>query len=181
MKKTRKGVKSREPNGRPQRERHDSPTEVRRLRDAALSGMRDPEWGTELGRLFLVGKVTPEEFAAGKRWAKLSAAYSIALQSPAPDPQAMNPEGGGQTCPPDPDSHEGRAEAERHRRAKEAYLTADAALLLLGSPRHRAVKMVCDRNQPLSDYQQLLDLKAGLFGLSERWNLTSVSKSPNVR
>lgn len=181
MKRTRKGVKAREPNGRPQRERHESPAEVRRLRDAALSGMRDPEWGTELGRLFLVGKVTPQEFAAGKRWAKLSAAYSVALQSPAADPRAMNPEGGGQSHPPDADSHEGKAEAERHRRATEAYLSAEGALLEIGVARFYAVKVVCDRNETLCGYQQLRDLKAGLFGLSERWNLTSASKSPNVR
>lgn len=86
----RKAIAKREPNGRIQRDPPlPPPSEVRRLRDAALSGMRDPTWGTELGRLYLVGKITATMFAAGKRWGELASQYSQALCSPAPDPKAI--------------------------------------------------------------------------------------------
>ena len=76
----RKSLALREPNGRPQRPPElPPPSEVRRLRDAALSGMRDSTWGTELGRLYLVGKITATMFAAGKRWGELAVMYSQAL------------------------------------------------------------------------------------------------------
>ncbi len=53
---------AREPNGRRSRVLTRSapqfaPTEVKRLRDAALAGMQNPEWGSELGRLLLAGKL----------------------------------------------------------------------------------------------------------------------------
>jgi len=181
VKRKRKGVKAREPNGRPQRERYESPAEVRRLRDAALIGMRDPEWGTELGRLFLAGKLTAEEFAAGRHWAKLAAGYRTAMQSPSPDPKALDMDGGARGASADPDSEEGQAEAERHKRAKAAYLTADANLLLFGAKPHRAVRLVCERNEVLLDYQQLIDMKRGLCGLAAYWNLTPSRKSSHVR
>jgi hypothetical protein len=47
----RKSLARREPNGRVQCQEPDiSPGEVRRLRDAALRGLRDAEWASELGR-----------------------------------------------------------------------------------------------------------------------------------
>jgi hypothetical protein len=60
------------------------PTEVRRLAEAAASGLRDQAWGSQLGRLYLTGQLTSAQFAAGKRWHELSAAYSAACQAPLP-------------------------------------------------------------------------------------------------
>ena len=75
----RKHLAKREPNGKPQRERSGpSPTEISRLRDAALAGMKDPIWGTQLGILHLSGKLTTSQLAAGKRWAELARDYSAA-------------------------------------------------------------------------------------------------------
>lgn len=66
----------REPSGRLSRAAKkvvgaDSVNEIRRLREAALSGMRDPLWGTQIGRLFLEGKVTAAQFRAGRQWGEL--------------------------------------------------------------------------------------------------------------
>ena len=44
-----------------------APAELVRLRDAVARGLRDPMWGTELGRLFLEGKLTAEEYEAVKK------------------------------------------------------------------------------------------------------------------
>jgi hypothetical protein len=66
----------REPSGRLSRSARkllgaDSVNEIRRVREAALAGMRDPLWGTQLGRLFLEGKISGEQFRAGRNWAEL--------------------------------------------------------------------------------------------------------------
>ena len=59
-----------------------SPALVRRLRDQALNSVKDPEWGTELGRMFLFGKIEAPLYAAGKRWAGLAANYYRAIGAP---------------------------------------------------------------------------------------------------
>lgn len=52
-----------------------SPAQVRRLRDAALAKMLDPQWGTELGRQFLAGHFGAVEYAAGRKYWLLREAY----------------------------------------------------------------------------------------------------------
>ena len=103
----RKHLAKREPNGKPQRERSGpSPTEISRLRDAALAGMKDPIWGTQLGILHLSGKLTSSQLAAGKRWAELAADYSAATQSPKPPRSVALEASAGSAV--DPDSAKGR-------------------------------------------------------------------------
>jgi hypothetical protein len=63
----------REPNGRLSRSAKkllgsDSVNEIYRVRAAALSGAGDRRWGTQLGRLFLEGKITGEQYGAGMGW-----------------------------------------------------------------------------------------------------------------
>lgn len=70
----------REPSGRLSRSARkeigaDSVAEIRRVRAAAMAGMRDPIWGSELGRLFLSGKINAEQFRAGRQWAHLVARW----------------------------------------------------------------------------------------------------------
>lgn len=177
----RKSLAQREPNGRIQRDPAIPPaSEVRRLRDAALSGMRDPTWGTELGRLYLVGKITASMFAAGKRWAELATKYSQALCSPAPDPKALCLDrSGGES--PDPDSYEGRKEARRHERAVTSFLDAHAALKTASALSERLVRSICERDELLPGYESLLSLKRGLTELAGFWGLTDSSKSMSDR
>src|SRR5262249_5216639 len=76
---------ARDPNGRRARARNagdPAPAQVKRLRDAALAGLQSQEWGSELGRLFLAGKIGPELYAAGRRWGECVARYRAALGAP---------------------------------------------------------------------------------------------------
>lgn len=177
----RKSLAVREPNGRIQRDPPlPPPSEVRRLRDAALSGMRDPVWGTELGRLYLVGKITAGMYAAGKRWGELSSKYSQALCSPSPDPKAVCLDrSGGES--PDPDSYEGRREARRHERVVASFIDARAALVSTSAACERAVRSTCERNELLHGHESLLSLKRGLTVLTDFWGLTGSGKSMSDR
>lgn len=177
----RKSLAQREPNGRPQRDHHVLPaSEVRRLRDAALRGMRDPTWGTEIGRLYLVGKITATMFAAGKRWGELASMYSQALCSPSPDPKAICLDRMGGS-PKDPDSHEGRKEARRHQRAVTSFIDAHGVLKSTGNTSERIVRAMCERNEMLEGHQHLISLNAGLTALAWFWGLTDNGKSPSDR
>lgn len=176
----RKAMAQREPNGRIQRVRETAPSEVRRLRDAALSGMRDPLWGTELGRLYLVGKISSPMYAAGKRWGELSVKYSQALCGPCPDPKAVCfDRSGGES--PDPDSYEGRKEARRHERAVTSFIDAHAALKTASTAAERIVRSMCERNEMLLGHEGLIALGNGLSTLAGFWGLTDSRKSPSDR
>lgn len=177
----RKALARREPNGRIQRDPPlPPPSEVRRLRDAALSGMRDPTWGTELGRLYLVGKITATMYAAGKRWGEMASLYSQALQSPCPDPKAICFDRSGGTSP-DPDSHEGRREARRHERAVTSFIDAHAALKTHSAGSEIVVRSMCERNEMLPGHESLLRLTGGLSVLAGFWGLTDSRKSMSDR
>ena len=164
----RKHLAKREPNGKPQRERSGpSPTEISRLRDAALAGMKDPIWGTQLGILHLSGKLTSSQLAAGKRWADLARDYSAACQSPrAPKSVDIEPGGGS---PIDPDSAKGLREARRHSQIVHGYLGSLEALKRTGEAPRLAVRDVCEFNLfPVGSFQ-LAALRTGLQGLAAWW------------
>jgi len=175
----RKSLAQREPNGRVQRGPvvpEYSPSEVRRLRDAALTGMRDPLWGTELGRLYLVGKITSAMYAAGKRWGELSAMYTSALCSPSPDPKAVCfDRAGGES--PDPDSYEGRKQVRRHQRAVASFIDAHVALKTASLAAERIVRSMCERDEILIGHEALISLSSGLTTLAHFWGLTDSRKS----
>jgi len=170
----RKNLAQREPNGRAQRTAQlPAPSEVKRLRDAALAGMRDPLWGTEIGRLFLAGKITSTMFAAGKRWAELASQYSQALCSPAPDPKAISLERAPSSTSHDPDSPEGRKEARRHARAVASFVDAHIALKDHGPATARIVRATCERGETITGHQELIALTSGLDRLAQFWGLTN--------
>jgi hypothetical protein len=144
----RKSLAQREPNGRAQREPQlPAPSEVKRLRDAALAGMRDALWGTEIGRLYLASKITSTMFAAGKRWSELASQYSTALCSPAPDPKAISLDRSSTSHKIDPDSADGRREARRHARAVQSFVDAHVALKDHSRAAERIVRATCERGE----------------------------------
>lgn len=131
-----KGIRRREPSGRPSRAEEDvapPPTSAKRLRDAAIARMADPEWGTELGRLWLAGKVTAPQYQAGKRWWNVRENYLVAIGSPMPYPPAgmvavlAGPPGTAGEDPPI-GTKEGRRLREKRERAIAEYVGAVAAL-----------------------------------------------------
>ena len=167
----RKTLARREPNGQTKRSLRESagpsPTEISRLRDAALAGMKDPIWGTQLGILHLSGKLTNAQLAAGKRWAELARDYSTAQQSPKPPRSAALEASAGSAA--DPDSAKGAREARRHSQIVHGYLGALEALKRTGEIPRLAVRDVCEFNLfPVGSFQ-LAALRTGLQGLAAWW------------
>jgi hypothetical protein len=117
------------------------PTQIRRMVDAAASGMRDALWASQLGRLHLAGKLNASQLAAGKRWTELVANYAEASQ--APRPPRTKPLDNADGTSIDPDSIAGAKEARRHERATADYLDGRHALRLAGSAAERVVDSVC--------------------------------------
>ena len=144
-----------------------SPTEIRRLIEAASAGLRDSTWSSQLGRLHLANKITSAQFAAGKRWATLVADYAVACQCPHPPRSAqLDPIGG---MPADPDSATGVREARRHERATANYLDGRRTLRLAGSEAERVVDSVCVQDQAPAGFHELEALRTGLQSLSSWW------------
>jgi hypothetical protein len=145
--------------------------------------MQAEEWGTEIGRLFLEGKIPAELFETGKRWARMAARYRSAINAPKPDAVACSFEHMGKTFSPDPDSKDGQDIAESDRNAVavmlEAHemLEAHAVLVAPGMLAERAVRAVCERNESLCGVSELESLKTGLFWLAKHWGIIEAPKS----
>lgn len=166
----RKRLVQREPNGKPQRstERAYPPVLVKRLRDAAMAGLRDPEWGSELGRLFLESTITAEMYAAGKRWCETVAWYHQVigvklLRSPSAEQGR-----GGQE--PDPDSEAGREQASKDMDRAERFFEAHAVLLSVPGA-ERAVRNLCELGEGPCGMAQLMATRKGLSALATHWGL----------
>lgn len=170
----------REPNGRLQRpgkdEQEPAPAAVKRLRDEALAGMADPQWGTQLGRLFLQGRIEPPLYAAGRKWGEYAAKYRDAIGSPTDKPIAF--ERRGHSYPPDPNSEKGIEQVKKDSDAIMDFITADAALS--GWRLSRMAVRTCVENDiaPAGVYEDGW-LRHGLKLLAEHWGLTA--KEKNVR
>jgi hypothetical protein len=174
-------VPVREPNGRLSRATsHEidakSPAEIRRLRDAAVAGMRDPEWGTEIGRLFLDGRLDAALFEAGKRWARLAVACRAAIAAPRqlPGASAFVEKSGGHDA--DPDSDEGRKRAARDRQIVAEFMEAHAVLKGAGALSESVVRNVCEDNKAIGGHGQMLALTSGLSWLAQHWGWTGARK-----
>lgn len=146
------------------------PGESKRLRDAALRGMCDPEWGTEIGRLFLDDRCTKAQFEAGKRWGRLVTAYLRAIGAPPPhakSPSLVVSMGGGR-----------EGDVERPEDA-EKVMAMDAALKALagaGGAAMVAVRSVCESNELPVGVVGLKNLLKGLDRLSVFWGLVPVPR-----
>lgn len=170
---------TREPNGRRARAGkgpEPAPTHVKRLRDAALAGMQNEEWGSELGRLFLAGKIGPELYAAGRRWTACVARYRAALNAPPADPPAIPFERSATTAPPDPASEPGRRQAASDIAAVREMREAQAALHDAGALAERVVRCVCEQDQVPCGARELEALGHGLLALAQFWRMTRRSR-----
>ena len=146
-----------------------SPTEARRLAEAASSGLRQAVWSSQIGRLYVVGKISSSQFAAAERWASLVADYAVACQAPSqPRSMMLDAVGRGGT-PADPDSESGAREARRHQRATASYLDGRHALRLAGPTAERVVESVCIHDQAPAGFDEMNALRSGLSALSTWW------------
>jgi hypothetical protein len=155
-------------------EREFPPTQVRRLRDAAMRGLRDPEWATELGRLYLEAQITAAMYAAGRRWAEMAAKYQgtigiFPIRSSAAEP-------GIRSLSPDPDSPAGRKIVERERNAIEKFFEAHAVLVSAGVLVESTVRRLCEHNEAICNLDELAKARTGLMRLVAHWGLTGTGK-----
>src|ERR1019366_6884657 len=174
----------REPNGRLQRSTVEaidavSPTEIRRMREAAVLGLRDGEWGTELGRLYLLGDVDGPQYGAGKRWQKLVAGYHQAIGAK-PHPKSMSFERRDGSLEPDPESEKGKRQTAIDRALVADMREAHAVLIGAGMLAERAVRAVCEENDASVGIFGINNLCRGLAWLSLYWGLTQQPKQSNV-
>jgi hypothetical protein len=171
----RKAILRRQPNGQPHREREFPPVQVRRLRDAALSGLRDPEWGTELGRLYLARRISEAQYAAGKWWVETAAWYHQALGVQPLRSASVELGRGGSS--PDPDSMRGKELAVREAERAERYFEAHSVLMNAGQGAERAVRDVCESGLACVSSADLMALRVGLLALAVHRGLTDRNKA----
>ena len=165
-------IVGREPSGRAQRpanvnEQEFAPTQVKRLRDAALAGMRDPEWGSQLGRLFLTRAISPVQYAAAKRWRALANNYHNAIGVVAVRSINLQPTSKGYDC--DPASEQGQRTAQRDRDALKRFQRAHDKLIETGS--EKVVRALCERDESPAGFTQMQKLQLGLSTLARLWQL----------
>lgn len=157
------------------REVETPPTAIRRLRDAALASMADARWGAEIGRLYLNGRITSEQYAAGCRWADLASRHSTAIGTRA-GVTSSSDFNRSRGAPVDPDSEAGAFEAKRHLKDLERYQKALVVLARHGHEVRRAIAHLCEDDLHLS----ILEFGHALFGLNElaiHFGLTGAGKS----
>jgi len=134
--------------------------------------MADPEWGTEIGRLFLEGKIPPELFEAGKRWGRLVVAYHKAIGAKPPYPKSASFSGEGGTVEPDPDSQLGKQRAKKERAIVSDMMEAHAVLIGAGKLAEIAVRSVCESNESPVGTVGHESLVRGLSWIALHWGLT---------
>jgi hypothetical protein len=164
----RKAMAARKPSGRTKVEPQlPPPAETKRLRDAAVAGMRGAEWGTELGRLYLADKISSLQYSAGRRWAATVEAYAEACQTPRqPGTATLDPEGGKAA---DPDTPAGRKTARRHARAIETFNGAHEALTFAGRLAASVTRAATESQSAPCGQMELAALRAGLQHLAAHW------------
>jgi hypothetical protein len=140
-----------------------SPALVRRLREAAVAGMAAPEWGSEVGRLFLCYSITEAQYEAAKRLRQLVADYWKAIGTMPPYPKTGALEIGMGRSPEQTDEHHTRKDRATIARMEAAYQA-------LGPLRIAVCSVVCD--DTLVFAFDLPKLKTGLTILEHLWGLT---------
>jgi hypothetical protein len=154
-------------------EREFAPTQVKRLRDAALQRMAAPEWGSELGRLYLQGRITSTMYAAGKHWSELAHNYRNAIGVfPV---RGSTGERSGNSHPIDPGSDRGAKIARREADQAERFFLAHAVLVRVEAA--SLVRALCEDNQAPCGSNELMRVRKGLNALTAHWNLTHNGKS----
>jgi hypothetical protein len=145
-----------------------APIQVRRLVDLAAADTRHQALGSMLGRIYLAGKISATEFAAGTRWRQVVANYSVALRSP-PPPKTISFDAPGGS-PTDPDTESGAQEVKLHNQANRAWIEGRNALRLAAGRAEEVVDAVCVRECAPCGYAEYTALRDGLQALSILWS-----------
>lgn len=178
---TRKGRKRqsgpREPAGRLARsaaapETSYAPSAIKRLTECAIRGVADAAYGTPLGRLYLEGRLSAAQFAAGRRFDRLTRAYRQAIAAPRPDPRSNALEVGPRSVDIDPESFVGHRQQAEHRASVAAMEEARAVLASCGKAVESTVRDLCEARELPAGWSGQNALCAGLTALAEHWHLT---------
>lgn len=161
----------REPNGRPSREAQKvlekEANEVNRLRAAALAGMGDPRWATQLGRLFLERKISSEQYAVGCKWGTLMEQWRAIHCGPRFNPKAglssLDRVNGGGAGPVDGADDRERAVMDDIDDAVGAFSRGAASAKL------NAVRQCVEQDLAPVGYGGMLLLLDGLDRLADYW------------
>lgn len=175
-------VPVREPSGRLARSTEEEinalpPATARRMRDAAARRMADPVWGSQLGRLFLEGKLSASQFEAGKRWGSLVRSWHRAIGAPKPYPgegpiafmgtvRAANVDDD-----PSLDTEEGKLLRRKRLALGSDMQQAHAVLIGAGMLAERAVRATCEDNEVPVGALGMMNLQCGLSWLSRHWGI----------
>lgn len=155
---------------REERSQEYSPTAIKRLLDAEMCGMRDPKWGTVIGRMYIAKKLTSVEYAAGKRWAVTWAEYCATTGNPSPDPRSVVIGAQTRSEPPDQESPAGVAAALRAARARKRFEKAHRELCKCGMRAEAATRKLCEGlGQTPTGHEEFLHAKRGLEALAKLW------------
>lgn len=177
---SRKGRKRqagpREPAGRPARvaaepDKDYAPAAIKRLTECAIRGMADAAYGTPLGRLYLDGRLSEAQFAAGRRFDRLVRAYLQAIAAPRPDPHSNAPDERVRGAEIDPDSRAGQERVAEHRAILAAMGAARAVLAGCGKGAEAAVRGLCEAHEIPAGWAGHSALAAGLSALAAHWKL----------
>ena len=158
-----------------------APTLVRRLRDAALAGVRDQEWGSELGRLYLFNHIEPAQYAAGRKWSEMARNYQIALNAPRSDPRPASFQRLGHGHDADPDSETGRQMIRRQKDTVEKTQAALRALRRAGALAESVTRNVCEHDRCVSGTVEMNALTRGLSELASHLGLTTKPRTNGHR
>jgi len=140
------------------------------LRDAAFRGLREAEWGSELGRLYVIGAISSAQYGAGRRWTEDAARWRAALD--VRPLRTANLERGALGHPADPDSPEGVEEARRDSARMERFFEAHAELMRVGRGAEAAVRRLCEDDLSLAGMEEFRLARAGLLALSIHYGIT---------
>ncbi len=148
-----------------------SPAAIRRLRDAALMGMADPQWGSVAGIYYLSKKIDEIEYEAAKRFGDLHAQYIAVIGGPRP-PKTSTGERSAKSAQIDVDTELGEAEALRHVAIMTRYNDAHGALLMV-SPAVEAdlIRFCSIPGETPSGYAATLRVRDGLRALAALWKV----------
>lgn len=133
-----------------------SPIVAKRMLIAAAAKMGSEEWGTVIGRYYLTGQLTEEQYRAGKTIGNICELYSNVMYGPKP-PSGQNMEK-YKSQPIDVDSYHGEKEAERHILIIENY---NKIKYIVGSEKtFNLVKDICSgMGIAAKNYEEFIELR----------------------
>ena len=148
-----------------------SPAAIRRLRDAALMGMADPQWGTVAGLFFLNKRIDEVEYQAAKRFGDLHAQYISVIGGPRP-PKTSTGERPSKSAQIDVDTELGEAEAQRHVTIMNNYNDVHTALLMISPAAESDLIRFCSvPGESPAGYAAMIRVRDGLRALATLWKV----------